>query len=207
MNRTARILLFEPNVRINGMIDQTMLLNALDQLSSVRASDQPLILEISTLGGDPDAARRVASEVRLIQSLLGKETYCVGRTTVYSAGIVVMAAFPNSHRYLTSDTTLLIHERHNEGTVHLNGPLKGCIQIAREKLAMLETAERIEKEEFSRFVEGSRVSVEELYERAKDNCYLTADEALELGLIAKIVDQQSAENSLGKRGSSDPERS
>ena len=54
-------------------------------------------------------------------------------------------------------------------------------------LAQLETAERIERAGFAEFAQGSRIGLEELYERATTNCYLTAQEALDLDLIAGVI--------------------
>jgi ATP-dependent Clp protease protease subunit len=54
-------------------------------------------------------------------------------------------------------------------------------------VAELESAERLEREGFADFVQGSKISVEELYERATKNCYLTAQEALDLALIAALL--------------------
>jgi hypothetical protein len=52
---------------------------------------------------------------------------------------------------------------------------------------LLETAEAIEMEGFRELVEGSALSLENLYQRAQTNCYLTAQEAQEAGLIGGIV--------------------
>jgi sensor domain CHASE-containing protein len=82
---------------------------------------------------------------------------------------------------------LLIHERRLQKSLDLNGPIKGNIQIVREMLAQLETAGRIEREGFAEFAEGSKISAEEMYRRATENCYLTAREALDLELIAGLI--------------------
>lgn len=104
-----------------------------------------------------------------------------------SAGISVMAAFPRECRYLTRDTVLLVHERRLQKTLKIDGPIKADIQIVREMLAQLETAEEIERQGFSEFVRGSKISFAEMFERAQKNCYLMADEALDLELIAGLV--------------------
>ena len=52
---------------------------------------------------------------------------------------------------------------------------------------MLETAERLEMQGFRELVEGSSLSAEELYNRAKENCYIHADEAFKDGLIAAVM--------------------
>jgi transcriptional regulator of NAD metabolism len=85
------------------------------------------------------------------------------------------------------DAVLLVHERRLDQAVQLCGPIKASIQIIREQLSMLETAHQLEMEGFRELVEGSSLTVDELYERATSNCYLHAEEALDLGLIAEIL--------------------
>jgi ATP-dependent protease ClpP protease subunit len=180
-------LLVGSNVQINGMIDDQLFLDFMRQLGDVRANDEDLILELMTQGGDADTARRIALEIRVFQTHSGKNAYVLGKTAVMSAGITIFSAFECADRFLTQDATLLIHERHIEKTITLQGPIKSCRQIIREELAALDTAERVEREDFEHFVKGSGMSAEDLFERAKDNCYLTAQEALDLQLIARIV--------------------
>ena len=80
-----------------------------------------------------------------------------------------------------------MHERRLQDSVQLDGPIKSNLQIIRENLALLETAKKMEMEGFRELVEGSQISVEELYERAKENCYLSAQEALEIGLVERVL--------------------
>jgi hypothetical protein len=65
--------------------------------------------------------------------------------------------------------------------------MKASIQIVREMLNQLQTAERIELDGFAQFAAGSKIGLGELYKRSTKNCYLTAREALELELIAAII--------------------
>jgi ATP-dependent protease ClpP protease subunit len=180
-------LLNRPNISLNGMISAETLSFFLQRLQDVRASNQHLVMELNTEGGDADIARRIALEIRLFRRHGGREAYCVGKTNVYSAGVTIFAAFPRERRFLTEDAVLLIHERRLDQAVQLCGPIKASIQIIREQLSMLETAHKLEMEGFRELVEGSNLSVDELFERATSNCYLHAEEALELGLIAEIL--------------------
>lgn len=180
-------LLFRPNVRIYGPIDDKAVVDTLAQIKTVLDGDQQLIVELNTRGGDADTARRIALEIKLFREQSGRDAYCVGKTVVYSAGITIMAAVPKPFRFLTRDAVLLIHERRLEDSIALNGPIKACIQIVREQLAMLETAEKLEMQGFAEFTEGSKLSTEDLYKRATENCYLFAQEAVDLGLIAGIL--------------------
>lgn len=184
---TDHELLFRPNISLNGPITDATLSFFLDRLVQVRNNDAHLVLELNTIGGDPDVARRIAMEIRLFGRHSGKVAYVVGKTNVYSAGVTILAAFLRQNRFLTGDAVLLVHERRLDETVKLCGPIKANIQIVREQLNMLEIAHELEMEGFRELVQGSRLSVEELYERATSNCYLHAEEAHELGLVAEIL--------------------
>ena len=180
-------MLFQPNISINGLIADDTLSFFLGRLETIRSAGEDMIMELNTNGGDADVARRIALEVRLFFRHSGRKACCVGKTKVYSAGVTILAAFPRECRFLTDDAVLLIHERRLDYNVALNGPLKSCVQIIKEQLAMLETAERLEVEGFRELVEGSSLTTDELYDRATKNCYIHAEEALKDGLIAAIL--------------------
>jgi ATP-dependent protease ClpP protease subunit len=180
-------LLFEPNLSINGQISSDTLAFVLGRLAQVRADGVDLLVELNTQGGDADVARRIALEVRLFQRHSGRNAFCVGKTSVYSAGVTILAAFERENRYLTDDTVLLVHERRLDESIQLTGPIRSCLQIVREQLQLLETARELEMEGFRELVEGSALSLEDIYEQAKTNCYLTAREAEEAGLIGGIL--------------------
>lgn len=97
----------------------------------------------------------MALEIRVFQRYSGKSAYVVGKTAVMSAGVTIFSAFECADRFLSPDTTLLIHERHIEKTITLQGPIKSCRQVIREELAAQETAARVEGEDFEHFVRGS----------------------------------------------------
>jgi ATP-dependent protease ClpP protease subunit len=178
--------LFEPNVRIYGPIDHDIARDFFAQIEQVSKSGAPLVLELTTEGGDADAARRIALELRLFRKRQ-QEIYFVGKTVVMSAGATIMAAFPRQHRYLTEDAVLLIHERRLQKSLDLNGPVRADLQIVREMLAQLEMAAKLEKDGFAELAHGSKLTGEQLYERAKTNLYLTARQALELELIRDVI--------------------
>ncbi|CDX20074.1 conserved hypothetical protein [Mesorhizobium plurifarium] len=180
-------LLFQPNISINGLIDDETVSFFLGRLETVRKDGQDMIMELNTSGGDADAARRVALEVRLFRRHSGRNAFCVGKTKVYSAGVTIFAAFPKQNRFLTEDAVLLVHERRMETSIALNGPMQSCIQVVREQLALLETSQRLEMEGFRELVEGSSLSADELYRQATQNCYIHAAEALTLGMIGGVL--------------------
>lgn len=182
-------LLFEPNARINGLIDNTTVSNFLQDLKFVRDAGDDLYVEIDTEGGDADAGRRIGLEVQLFLKNSGHTGYVLGKNTVYSAGITVFASFPRAHRFLCPRAVLLIHERRLDKQVVLNGPIQSCLQIVREQVALLETAQKLEDQGFAELVEGSKMSFAELREHPVTSCYMMAEEALKFALVEDIVDE------------------
>jgi ATP-dependent protease ClpP protease subunit len=179
--------LLSPNVQVFGPLDIAAVRDCLQNIKAVRDSDAPLVFELTTEGGDAEGGRRIALEIRHLREHFGRETYFIGKTVVMSAGATIMSAFPRECRYLTADTMLLIHERRMQRTLNLDGPTGSNLQIIRETLALLETAEEIEQQGFADLAYGSKLSAEELYQRARGNYYLSAQQALELDLIAGVL--------------------
>jgi ATP-dependent protease ClpP protease subunit len=185
-------LLFSPSLSINGLITADTVTFVLDRLQQVRSENSPLRVELNTQGGDADAARRIALELQLFQHHAGRPSACVGKTNVYSAGILILAAFPKEARYLTRDTILLVHQRRLETTLQLNGPINRAGAIGTP-----EDRRELEQEGFAQFAKGSSLSVEELTRRAKTNCYLTAAERWSSALSPKSLDEVRVRSSEG----------
>lgn len=179
--------LLNPDIRLFGQVNTDMLASFFEQYAEVTPDSGALVIELTTQGGDADIGRRLAQQIRLIRKRGRRDCVFVGATTVYSAGVTIMAAVPRSHRYLTSDAALLIHERQATDFKPSNGPLSAALQIAKSKVAELETGVKLEWQGFSELIEGSKVTEDELRRRAATNWYLTAEEALERGLIAAVI--------------------
>ena len=147
----------------------------------------PLVLELTTFGGDADLARRMASDVQLFRERTGRRTIFFGRTTIYSSGVTVMGAFPRSDRWLTRDATLLVHGRSLARTLELSGALALERPKVLAVLSEIDAGLALEREDFERVIEGSRIALSEVLERAPSNWYLRAPEALARGLVAGLV--------------------
>lgn len=186
MNEDKRqAVLTAPQLRLVGTVDETMYAEFRNQLSAA-PTDGPLVIALTTLGGNPEVARAMADDVRLLRDA-GRTIYFLGKAAVYSAGATFMAGFPVANRFLTSNTTLMVHERQLTKTISLSGPLRSCTAQLRAALNEIEQSIVIEEQGFAQFVEGSRVEFEELQRKAPDNWYIPADEAKELELIAEVI--------------------
>ncbi|MFN4097510.1 MAG: ATP-dependent Clp protease proteolytic subunit, partial [Sphingomonas sp.] len=111
-------LLAAPHVHLSGPVDQAMYHSFRDQLAAAPA-EGTLVIAISTLGGDPEVARLMGDEVRLIRDYQDRELLFLGKVAVYSAGATFMSFFATENRYVTRGTRIMIHERLITKNIHL----------------------------------------------------------------------------------------
>lgn len=179
-------LLAQPHITLSGPVDQAMYAGFREQLAAA-PKQGTMVVSLSTLGGDPEVARLMGDEIRLLREYSGREILFLGKVAVYSAGTTFMAAFPADKRFLTHGTRLMIHERQIHSTVDLSGPLRMQVASLKAKLHEIEESVRIEDEGFRSIIAGSRVRFEEVQERAPANWYIEAEEARSLGLVLDII--------------------
>jgi ATP-dependent protease ClpP protease subunit len=177
-----------PQVSLVGTVCDEMIPQLVEGLKEAEKGKGPVTIEMSTLGGDPEAARRMILEVELARERLKpRRLLFLGKTSVYSAGATFMAGFPRGDRYLTKDATLLIHCRQLEKTIELSGPMRASRAKLEAQLHEIDTGVDLEVENFERLIEGSEVTMDELLEKALYNWYVPAKEAVERGLVAGLV--------------------
>jgi len=175
-----------PAVRLSGSMDETMLVSFREQLAA--ADERVSVVELFTLGGDPDVARTMGDDVaRWREAAVGRRLVFLGKAAVYSAGVTFMSFFPRKDRYLAAGARLLIHERQMQKTVRLEGPLSLCGITAQRALHEIEASQRIQSEDFARLIQGSRVEMADVVRRTPTDWYLDAAEAHALGLVEAVV--------------------
>lgn len=179
-------LLARPHVQLRGPVDEMMYDSFMGQIAAAPA-DGPLVVAITTLGGDPEMARAMGDSIRLLREYSGRETLFLGKVAVYSAGATFMSAFPSDKRFLTRGSRLMIHERIMNSTITLSGPLNTLSPVLKAKLNEIADSIRIQDEGFADLVRGSSVSLDELKRRAPDNWYIEAEAARDLGLVLDII--------------------
>ena len=179
-------LLANPHVQLHGPVDEAMYTSFKAQVIDA-PTEGPLVVSITTLGGDPEMARAMGDGIRLIREYTGRDTLFLGKVAVYSAGATFMSAFPVDSRFLTRGSRIMIHERQMQSTIQLNGPLNTLEYTLKAKLHEIEDSIRIQNEGFEALVRGSQVSMDELLEKAPSNWYIEADEAKRLGLVLDVI--------------------
>ena len=156
-------ILDRPQISLVGDIDKYSVQNFLEQLGKAELAGGDVALDLTTLGGDPEMARRIVLE------------------------ITIMSAFPCGDRWLSRDTMLMIHGRKLDKTIELSGPIRASIPMVEALLAQLRVGIDHEEENFARLIDGCDVSPDEVRSKALHNWYLGADEAYARGLVAGIV--------------------
>lgn len=117
----------------------------------------------------------------------GRQFVFLGKAAIYSAGTTFMSFFAPANRYLSRGARLMIHERKLKKSINLDGPLTACVASVKATLNEIEASIAIQNEGFQNLIQGSKVSLEALLEKAPNNWYVEANEAVELGLIRAVI--------------------
>lgn len=178
-----------PDIRLTGAVSDSMADHFSAAAEKLAAEKEgPWLVELSTLGGDADAARRIACELRLLRETQGRDIYFLGKACVYSAGVTVMTGFAKDRRWLARGTALLVHERSITETLELKGkPVSFCRQALRNLSAQLDAADRLQQEGFAALAADFLLDAAEIAQRAAACWYLDANDAVEYGFAQGLV--------------------
>jgi ATP-dependent protease ClpP protease subunit len=176
-----------PPVALSGVVDYEMYKKFREQFD--RAGNRELVvIELSTLGGDPEVARMMGEDVRFASETEPARRFVfLGKAAIYSAGTTFMSFFARENRYLARGTRLMIHERKLSRNLMIDGPLTACLASVQATLNEIECSIAIQNEGFQNLVLGSSVTLEEVKRRAPSNWYVEAEEARQLGLIEAVL--------------------
>jgi ATP-dependent protease ClpP protease subunit len=177
----------DPAILLSGTLDYAMYQSFRDQLEKA-PPEGLIVVELSTLGGDPEVARMMGEDVRFHSDVSPtRRIVFLGKAAIYSAGTTFMGFFARENRYLTRGTRLMIHERQLEKQLAINGPLTTCVATVRATLHEIESSIAIQNEGFENIIRDSMVTMEEVLEKAPSNWYIEALEAERLGLIQRVI--------------------
>nr|WP_321986727.1 peptidase S14 [uncultured Lichenicoccus sp.] len=176
-----------PAILLAGPVDYDMYRDFRSQLDN-SLQDGLVVIELSTLGGDPEVARMMGEDVRYHSDIAPQRRFVfLGKAAIYSAGTTFMSFFARDNRYLTRGTRLMIHERKLDKQLHINGPLTTCIAAVTAALHEIEASIVIQNEGFASLIEGSAVTMQQVLERAPGNWYIEAREAATLRLVSTVL--------------------
>ena len=177
------------DISLVGTVDEAMACKLRDELAALETQGSAVTIDMTTLGGDPEMARRMIADLDAARERMPQRRLrFLGKSVVYSAGVTFMAGFPREDRFLTEDAMLLIHCRQIKKTLEIDGPIRAQVPRIEALLHQLRTGTDLEVENFERLIAGSDIDIDDLVEKALYNWYLTAEEAAERSLVAGIVE-------------------
>ena len=176
-----------PAILLAGQVDYDMYQDFRAKLVSAPETGL-VVVELSTLGGDPEVARMMGEDVRFHSDVDHARRFVfLGKAAIYSAGATFMSFFSRENRYLTRGTRLMIHERKMKAELVIDGPLTTCVAGLKAKLHEIEHSIAIQNEGFENLIRGSSVTMEEVLRKAPENWYIEAVDAKRLGLIQDVI--------------------
>ncbi len=176
-----------PAIMLSGEVGYPMYERFRDQFAA-SLDNELVVIELSTLGGDPEVARMMGEDVRFHSDLQPDKRFVfLGKAAIYSAGTTFMSFFAKPNRYLTRGTRLMIHERKLSKTLQIAGPLTTCVATVQATLNEIQASIAIQNEGFENLIRGSQVTMEDVLRQAPSNWYIEAQEAQSLGLIEAVL--------------------
>jgi ATP-dependent Clp protease protease subunit len=167
--------LFEERIIFLGQaIDDTIANDVMAQLLTLESMDpdRDILLYINSPGGSFTALTAIYDTMQFVKPQV--QTYCLGQAA--SAAAVILAAGTPGKRYALANSRILIHQPYTEG-----GGQASDVEIqAREVLRMRKLLEQLIANHSNRTIE----QVEKDIERDK---ILTAEEAVEYGLVDRVI--------------------
>ncbi|MGZ4596821.1 MAG: ATP-dependent Clp protease proteolytic subunit [Actinomycetes bacterium] len=167
--------LFEERIIFLGQaIDDTVANDVMAQLLTLESMDpdRDITLYVNSPGGSFTALTAIYDTMQFVRPQV--QTYCLGQAA--SAAAVILAAGTPGKRFALANSRILIHQPSTEG-----GGQASDVEIqAREVLRMRKLLEELIARHSNRTVE----QVERDIERDK---ILTAEEAVEYGLVDRVL--------------------
>ena len=141
--------------------------------------DADIILYLNTPGGSVSAGLAIYDTMRYIKADV--QTWCLGRA--YSMGAILLAAGARGKRYALPHAKALIHQPMASG---IGGQASDISIHAKE---ILHERDRL----YAILAEHTDQDIEKIATDADRDFYMTADEALEYGLVDHVVAQRATE--------------
>ena len=131
---------------------------------------------ISSSGGQVNEMFTIYDLMRLVQKRRDIATFGYGK--VASAAVLLLAAGTKGKRYIAKHARLMIH--------HCSGAIGGTVPTVRSSYNEFNKVEQMTVEALA---ENTKLSVAEIYNMLSHNTdeYFSAEEALEMGIVDKII--------------------
>ncbi len=172
-----KALLDSRTILLTGGIDDKQARRVTERLLALSAiSSDPILLVISSPGGHVESGDMIHDMIGFVKAPVN----ILATGWAASAGALIYTAVPRERRFALPNTRFLLHEP--RGGV---GGMASDVEIqAREIIRMRERLNRI-------FAEATGQTYEKIVEDTDRDYWMSANEALEYGLVGKIVKTHS----------------
>ena len=148
-----------------------------DEEGNLKEEGKPIKLYVSTYGGSADDMAALVDIMGVVKKDCPIQTIGLGK--VMSAGVLILASGTKGERYIGKNCRVMIHSviAGNHGSLHnLENELSEVKKMQEIYLESLADATNMTKKQLKNFM------------RRKQNVYLSADEAIKLGIADKILE-------------------
>lgn len=172
-----KALLDSRTILLTGGIDDKQARRVTERLLALSAiSTDPILLVISSPGGHVESGDMIHDMIAFVKAPVN----ILATGWAASAGALIYTAVPKERRYALPNTRFLLHEP--RGGV---GGMASDVEIqAREIIRMRERLNRI-------FAEATGQTYEKIVEDTDRDYWMSAQEALDYGLVGKIIKTQA----------------
>ncbi len=162
--------------RVAELIQALLFLNELNILEPKEEKRKPIEFYISTYGGNADDMFALYDVMNFVKKNSTIQTIGLGK--VMSAGVLLLAAGTNGERRIGQNCRVMIH--------NVMGGTAGSLPNLANELSAIE---QLQEDYVNALVENTKMTKKQLRKmlNEKVNVYLSAEEALELGIADIIV--------------------
>ncbi len=164
-------------ILLTGGIDDRKARRVCERLLALAAENKdPILLVVSSPGGHVESGDMIHDMIKFVEA----PVKVLGSGWVASAGALIYAAAQTSNRYALPNTRFLLHEPRGG----IGGQATDIEIQAREIIRMRERLNRI-------FAEATGQPFEKIKEDTDRDFWMSAQEAVDYGLVGKIIRHRS----------------
>ena len=163
-------------ILLSGEVNKALAEKIVRQLLVMEAdSDEPIRIYIDSPGGDVDAGYAIFDMIRFVEA----PVYCIGMGLVASAGALILLAADKSRRIGLPNSHYLIHQ-----------PLSGIKGVATDIEIHAQELEKTKAKINDLIAQETGKPLEQVAKDTDRDYWLSATEAMEYGLISKVVSKR-----------------
>ncbi len=160
-------------ILLSGEVNKQLAEKIVRQLLILEAdSDKPVHVFIDSPGGDVDAGYAIFDMIRFVNC----PVFCIGMGLVASAGALILLAADKTRRIALPNSHYLIHQ-----------PLSGIKGVATDIEIHAKEIEKTRAKINELIAEQTGKTLEQVVKDTDRDYWLSADEAVDYGLVSRIV--------------------